>query len=218
MAEEKTKIKICGIKRMEDILAVNRLRPDYIGFVFAGTKRKITLETARTLRAALNHEILSVGVFVREPIENIVAICGAGILDLIQLHGDEPRDYIAKVKERTGKSVIRAVRVRRGEDILTGIETDADYLLFDAYRAGEYGGSGESFCWEELEKAKRDCLEKGKKFPPFFLAGGLNAQNVGRAIQLLHPFAVDVSSGVETDGVKEEKKMEEFVKYVRDRI
>lgn len=218
MAEEKTKIKICGIKRMEDILAVNRLHPDYIGFVFAGTKRKITLEMARTLRAALSQEILSVGVFVREPIENIVKICREGILDLVQLHGDEPKDYIAKVKEQTGKPVIRAVCVRRKEDILAEMETNADYLLFDAYRAGEYGGSGESFCWEELKQAKRDCLEKGKKFPPFFLAGGLNAQNVEGAIHFLHPFAVDVSSGVETEGRKEEKKMEGFVKLVRDRI
>jgi len=215
MAQEKTKIKICGITRKEDIAVLNRLCPDYIGFVFAGTKRKITVEMAAALRAALRREILSVGVFVREPIEKIVSICRAGILDLVQLHGDEPEDYIAEVKNRTKKPVIRAVCMRSGENILAKIETCADYLLFDAYQEGEYGGSGECFCWEELEMAVKACLQRGKNFPVFFLAGGLNAQNAGKAIHLLHPYALDVSSGVETDGIKDSIKMEEFVNYVR---
>lgn len=207
----KTKIKICGLKRMADIEIVNRLRPDYVGFVFAGTKRKITQETASALRGALAPGILPVGVFVNEPAENIEAICRAGILELVQLHGDETEEYIAEIKKRTQKPVIRAVRVRTGKDILEKIETCADYLLFDAYRAGEYGGSGETFCWDVLLAAKKDLEKNGKTFPPFFLAGGLHAGNASEAVRLLQPYALDVSSGVETDGVKDAGKIEELL-------
>lgn len=211
----KTKIKICGLKRPEDVAIVNRLRPDYAGFVFAGTKRKITGETAAALRAALLPEILSVGVFVNEPMENIAALCREGILDMVQLHGDETEEYIAKVRELTGKPMIRAVRVRFLEDILAQADTQADYLLFDTYHAGEYGGNGECFSWDALEQAKRQLEKSGKRLPAFFLAGGLNAKNAPEAVRRVHPYALDVSSGVETDGYKDENKVREFMDALR---
>lgn len=210
-----TKIKICGLKRPEDAAIVNRLRPDYVGFVFAGTKRKIAKEKAAALRAAIWPEILSVGIFVNEPIENITAMCREGILDLVQLHGDETEAYVAEVKSQTQKPVIRAVRVRSQDDVLANAESCADYLLFDTYRAGEYGGSGAAFAWDDLLAAKRHFEESGAAFPAFFLAGGLNAGNAKKAIRTLHPYALDISSGVETDGVKDEEKIKEFMKACR---
>lgn len=218
MAEQNsaaTKIKICGLKRPEDAAIVNRLRPDYVGFVFAGTKRKITKETAAALRAAILPEILSVGVFINEPPENIVAMCREGILDLVQLHGDETEEYAAELKKQTGKPVIRAVRVRSLKDIVAKARTCADYLLLDAYRAGEYGGSGETFRWDDLLAAKEIMEGSGKPFPEFFLAGGLNSENAAQAIWQLHPYALDVSSGVETDGFKDEEKIKKFLQACR---
>lgn len=212
---DQTKIKICGLKRQEDIAIANRLRPDYIGFVFAGTKRNITKETAAAFRAALAPGISSVGVFVNEPAENIGAMCREGILDLVQLHGDETEEEIAAVKALTGKPVIRAVRVRTVEDIMAKADTCADYLLFDAYRAGEYGGGGECFCWEELLRAKERFREEGRTFPPFFLAGGLTIENAARAVKSLRPYALDVSSGVETDGFKDGEKAAGFIAAAR---
>ena len=212
----KTKIKICGLKRLEDAAIVNRLRPDYVGFVFAGTKRKIAKETAAALRAAIRPEILSVGVFVNEPMENIAVMCREGILDLVQLHGDETEAYVAEVKRQTQKPVIRAVRVRSQDDVLANADSCADYLLFDTYRAGEYGGSGAAFAWNDLLAAKKRYEENGAAFPAFFLAGGLNAGNAPNAIRTLHPYALDVSSGVETDGFKDEEKIKEFLKACRN--
>lgn len=209
------KIKICGLKRPADAAIVNRLHPDYVGFVFAGTKRKITAETAAALRAAIHPDILSVGVFTNEPPENIAQMCNAGILDLVQLHGDEPEEYVAEIKKQTKKPVIRAVRVRCEEDILAKAKSCADYLLFDTYRAGEYGGSGEAFCWDDLRTAKKIYEENGKPFPTFFLAGGLNADNAAEAIRHVQPYALDVSSGVETDGFKDEEKVREFISACR---
>ena len=212
----KTKIKICGLKRPEDAAIVNRLRPDYVGFVFAGTKRKIAKETAAALRAAIRPEILSVGVFVNEPMENIAVMCREGILDLVQLHGDETEAYVAEVKRQTQKPVIRAVRVRSQDDVLANADSCADYLLFDTYRAGEYGGSGAVFAWDDLLAAKKRYEENRAAFPAFFMAGGLNAGNAPNAIRTLHPYALDISSGVETDGFKDEEKIKEFLKACRN--
>lgn len=213
--EYKTKIKICGLKRTEDVAMVNRLRPDYVGFVFAGTKRKITKECAARLKAGLAWGISAVGVFVQEPVENIAAMCREGILDMVQLHGDEPEDYIGEVKALTGKPVLSAVRVRDAQDILARAGTRADYLLLDTYRKDAYGGSGESFCWDAVAAAERELEKSGRRLPPFFLAGGLHPGNAAEAIWLAHPYAVDVSSGVETDGCKDENKIREFIEAVR---
>ncbi len=199
------KIKICGLKTMEDIRMVNRQKPDFAGFVFAGSKRRITPEQAAEMKKELLPEIRSVGVFVNEDPERIAGLAESGVLDYIQLHGDEDGEEIRWIKDTTGKPVIKAVRVRSREDILQAEKLSCEYLLLDAYKAGEYGGSGECFCWEMIPE-----LEK-----PFFLAGGLNAENIAEALKTCRPWAVDVSSSVETDGRKDEEKVRRFMRAVR---
>lgn len=200
-----TKIKICGLKTLEDIAMVNRQRPDYIGFVFAGTKRKITPEAAAQMKQCLSPDILSVGVFVNEPLANVLRIAGAGVIDLIQLHGDEGEDYIRALKEKTEKPVIKGVRVRTSQDILAAQEMPCDFLLLDSYQKGEYGGSGRTFSWELIPELRKPC----------FLAGGLDVSNVGEAIERFRPWAVDVSSSVETNGKKDEEKVRKLIEAVR---
>lgn len=199
------KVKICGLKTMEDIYMINRLKPDFAGFVFAGKKRRITQETAAEMKKELLPEIQSVGVFVNEEIDHIVSLVQNGVLDHIQLHGDEGESYIRRLKERTDKPIIKAVRVRSREDILQAGKLSCEYLLLDTYKAEEYGGSGESFRWELVPE-----LEK-----PFFLAGGLSTGNIAEALKICHPWAVDVSSSVETDGRKDEEKVRKFIEAVR---
>lgn len=198
------KIKICGLKTIEDIEMANRSQPDFAGFVFAGSRRRITPEKAAELKRVLLPKIQSVGVFVNEEIDQIVRLVQDGVLDYIQLHGDEDQAYIRQLKEKTDKPVIKAVRVRKQEDILRAEKLPCEYLLLDTYKAGEYGGSGESFPWEMIPK-----LEK-----PFFLAGGLSAGNIAEALQCCYPWAVDVSSSVETNGRKDAEKVREFMKAV----
>lgn len=200
-----TKIKICGLKTMDDIHMANCLKPDYIGFVFAGKKRKITLEQAAEMKKILLPEIQSVGVFVNEEPEKVAESANRGVLDLIQLHGEEDADYIRRLRSLTDKVMIKAVRVKCREDILRAQELDTEYLLLDSYKAGELGGSGEVFPWEMIPELTK----------PYFLAGGLNVENVGRALALCNPWAVDVSSSVEADGGKDEKKVKEFIDKVR---
>lgn len=183
----------------------NRLKPDFIGFVFAESRRRITPEQAAGMKQELLPEIRSVGVFVNEETERIVSLAESGVLDLIQLHGDEDETYLRRLKERTGKPVIKAVRVRGREDILQARKLPCEYLLLDTYKAGEYGGSGEAFCWDQIPE-----MEK-----PFFLAGGLRAENIGEALGRCRPWAVDVSSSVETDGRKDERKVRRFMEAVR---
>ncbi|MDE7299717.1 MAG: phosphoribosylanthranilate isomerase [Lachnospiraceae bacterium] len=213
------KIKICGLKRPEDIELVNRLLPDFAGFVFAGTKRKISAEMAAELKRKLRPEILAVGVFVNEPEESVERLAGSGCIDLIQLHGDETADYAARVRQHTGKPVIRAVRVRTPEDIVRAADFPSDYLLFDTYRAGEYGGSGESFGWDMLALAGELLAREGRQLPPYFLAGGLTPENAAEAAQAggpgNTPFALDVSSGVETAGFKDMEKAAAFIRAMR---
>lgn len=182
----------------------NRLKPDFVGVVFAGKKRRITPETAAELKKALLPEIRSVGVFVNEEIDQIVKLVRKDVLDYIQLHGDEEETYIRRLKERTEKPVIKAVRVRNQEDILRAERLPCEYLLLDTYKAEEYGGSGEAFQWELIPE-----LEK-----PYFLAGGLGAGNIAEALKCCRPWAVDVSSSVETEGRKDEDKVREFMEAV----
>ena len=123
------------------------------------------------------------------------------VIDIAQLHGDETEEQIERIKRETGKPVIKAVKIRSREDILAGVQTRADFLLLDSGM-----GSGETFDWSTIPQ-----IEK-----PFFLAGGLNPENVKEAVRSFHPYAVDVSSGVETDGRKDEEKIREFIRRVRD--
>lgn len=204
----KTKIKICGLKRPEDIRIVNRLKPDFVGFVFAESKRKIDKKQAEKLREALDPDIPAVGVFVNEPIQNVTELCREGIIQLVQLHGNEDDCYIEEIRKNLPDTpLIKAVRVQSKEQILEAEKLDVDYLLLDTYVKGQYGGSGTGF-----DKALIPKLTK-----PYFLAGGSGCRKCKRkyfpdAIRL----QVDVSSAVETDGVKDETKIEEFIERVRN--
>lgn len=197
-----TKIKMCGLRRMEDIGAVNGLGPEYIGFVFfPGSKRYVTPETAKELRAGLAPGIKAVGVFVDEEPETVARLLEDGIIDIAQLHGHEDEDYLERLRKLTDKPLIRAFRIRSAEDARQAQASSADEILLDAG-----AGDGKTFDWNWLAEVKR----------PYFLAGGLNPENVGQAVRELHPYAVDVSSGIETDGVKDIIKMRAFTRAVRE--
>ncbi|MBQ3391806.1 MAG: indole-3-glycerol phosphate synthase TrpC [Lachnospiraceae bacterium] len=195
------RIKFCGLTRPEDILAANSLRADYIGFVFWDkSKRYVTPAQAAQLRKLLAPGIKAVGVFVDEEPAQAAALLEVGIIDMAQLHGDESEAYISTLRTMTNKPLIRAFRVRGQEDLEAARGSSADYVMLDSG-----AGSGEVFDWSVIREAGR----------PYFLAGGLNAGNVEQAVRVLHPFAVDVSSGIETDGVKDIKKMAAFAAAVR---
>lgn len=200
-----TKIKICGLVREQDIEAVNAALPDYIGFVFAESKRQIDEEKAKVLKASLNSSIKAVGVFVNEDIRNIIKLCRAHVIDIIQLHGDENEDYIKNLRNRVSNKIIKAIRVKDLEDIKKAREFSSDYLLFDAYHADQYGGTGQSFDWSLISDIKR----------PYFLAGGINSTNVMQAMAQYKPYCIDVSSGVETNGYKDLEKIMDIVAMVK---
>ena len=195
-----TKIKFCGLSRKEDMEAVNQLHPDYIGFVFAGkSKRYVTPEQAVELGKLLHPGIRAVGVFVDEPPEAVAELLQIGVIDLAQLHGSEDEIYITKLRKLTDKPVIQAFQVQKKEDLEAAERSSADYILLDSG-----AGCGRTFDWNLLEQIER----------PYFLAGGLDPSNVGEAVRMLHPYAVDVSSGVEMDGKKDKGKMEAFFRSV----
>lgn len=200
-----TRIKLCGLKRMEDIQKANELKPDYIGFVFAQkSKRAVTKELAKELKAKLDESIQVSGVFVNEDPDTILELLEEGIIDVAQLHGSEDETYIKKLKEKTKSPVVKAFSIESDEDIEMANRSSADYVLLDSGA----GGTGTSFDWSLVAKMKRD----------YFLAGGLTIDNVDASIRMLHPFAVDVSSGIEADGVKDPEKMEKFVEKVRKEL
>lgn len=200
-----SKVKICGLSRPEDIDFVNEFMPDYIGFVFAESKRKVSLNTALELKSKLNNGILSVGVFVNEDLSTVNEAAHSGAIDMIQLHGDEDEKYINSLKEFTELDIIKVLRVRSTEQVLNAQSLPCDYLLLDSYVKGSYGGAGSSFNWDLIPK-----LEK-----PFFLAGGLNENNILTAINSVHPYCLDLSSGVEENGVKSRDKIERVIRLIR---
>lgn len=200
-----TKVKICGLIREEDITMVNELRPDYIGFVFAESRRKVSDEQAKRLKAKLSKEIPAVGVFVNDSIEHISMLWKEGIIDMIQLHGDEDEAFITVLRRVTQCPVIRAIRVKDMGDIQEGMKTCADYVLLDTFQKDAYGGTGEQFDLQLIPEGYR----------PYFLAGGVSGENVEDIIQKWHPYAVDVSSGVETDGFKDYQKVKDIIQRVR---
>lgn len=201
-----TKVKICGLQRVEDVDYVNEVTPDYVGFVFAESKRKITKENAKKLRELLDKRIDVVGVFVNETVENITEIVAENIVDIVQLHGDEDEAYIANLKKLIPSiPIIKAIRVSVDVDIRKTENMDVNYFLFDTYTSDQYGGSGKCFDWKLLSNVSK----------PYFLAGGLTADNVQIAINMCNPYAVDVSSYVETEGYKDKEKLERFVMRVR---
>lgn len=201
-----TKIKICGLRREQDIEYVNRCKPDYVGFVFASSKRQVTVEQAGRLRSLLSPQMVPVGVFVNEEMEVVARLLQEGIIKMAQLHGEESEEYIRELKAQTQNApIIKAVRVAKREDVECRRNTLADYLLFDAFSQKEYGGTGETFDWSLLGGIQK----------PFFLAGGIRMENVQEAVRVVQPYGVDVSSAVETHGYKDEKKIWDMVNAVR---
>jgi len=254
------KVKMCGISKVETIPAVVEAKPDYMGLVFAPSKRQVTVDQAKTLVEELHkqygnrysreevqcsndvvqdgavigavqegtatgdaHEgtltstenasptlihqeaIKTVGVFVNETLENLVTIATEVNLDVVQLHGDEDEAFIQSLKERTNVEVWKAVQIRSAADAEAWIDSSADMLLFDAYHKDERGGTGEVFDWSCLDEFER----------PFMLAGGIDSTNVARAIRTVRPYGIDISSGIETDGVKDDEKIKAFTNIVR---
>ena len=254
------KVKMCGISKVETISAVVEAKPDYMGLVFAPSKRQVTVDQAKTLVEELHkqygnlysrdevqcsndvvqdgavigavqegtatgdaHEgiltstenasptlihqeaIKTVGVFVNETLENLVTIATDANLDAVQLHGDEDEAFIKALKEKTDVEVWKAVQIRSSTDAEAWIDSSADMLLFDAYHKDERGGTGEVFDWSCLDEFER----------PFMLAGGIDSTNVARAIRTVRPYGIDISSGIETEGVKDDDKIKAFTNIVR---
>ena len=196
-----TKIKICGLRREQDIRYANELMPDYIGFVFLkGKMRYVTFEEAAHLRSLLDPAIPAVGVFVNEPVENVIRLLQSGTIQIAQLHGQEDEAYAEELRRAGDHCIIRAFAVRSSEDIHRAFAFPADYPLLDNGK-----GTVETFDWSLFQEQEK----------PFFLAGGLSPENVKEAIECFHPYAVDVSSGVETDGFKDYEKMKAFMDAVR---
>lgn len=193
-----SKIKLCGLTRIEDIEAVNELKPDYIGFVFASkSKRYISPQKAKILKDLLDPSIKAVGVFVNEKPKNIAKLLNENIIDIAQLHGNEVDDFITKLRSLSDKPIIKAFTIKSENDIETAQKSTADYVLLDSG-----AGTGQAFNWSLIKNIKRD----------YFLAGGLSPENALDAVKKLHPFALDVSSGIETNGIKDKQKMADFIR------
>lgn len=194
------KVKFCGLTGPEDISVANELKPDYVGFVFAGKKRRVTDEQAAALRSLLCHHIPAVGVFAAEPVEHILQLVISGTIQVVQLHGREDKTYIKKLRTQCDVLLIKAFSVADAADIEAAEQADADLILLD----NGAGGTGRAFPWHLLQLIKR----------PYILAGGLNLCNVKKAMAYA-PYALDVSSGIESNGRKDAAKMREFMRLVR---
>ncbi len=196
------RVKFCGLRYPEDVTAVNLLRPDWIGFVFApGSRRFLPPGEAARLRALLDPAIPAVGVFVSEAPETVAELLNRGIIDLAQLHGQEDEAWLSALRRLTDRPVIQAFRVRSAADLARAQKSRAEQILLDAG-----AGEGRTFDWTLLRGFSR----------PYFLAGGLTPENVGLAVRTLRPFALDVSSGIETDGRKDPARMRAFLQAVRE--
>lgn len=196
-----TKIKLCGLSRISDIEAANELNSEYIGFVFAKKSRRyVSPQTAAKLKRLLSPDIKAVGVFVNESPEFIAELLQKGTIDIVQLHGNEDEAYISHLRLLTDKQIIKAFRISSKSNIKIVKQSTADFVLLDSG-----AGTGTVFNWEYIKNLNR----------PYFLAGGLSDDNVAEAIRSLHPYAVDVSSGIETNDYKDKTKMAAFVAAVR---
>ena len=175
------KLKICGLKTLNDIDCVNRAEVDYAGFVFTPHRQQINAETARMLKNALNPGIKSVGVFIGEPYDYVRSIVSEGIIDMVQFHGGFEYEMICPT--------IKAFRMRTAADIK---RTNCDFVLFDTFKKGTRGSTGGMFDWRLVE---------GYREKPFFLAGGIDITNIKKAMEM-SPYCIDISSGVEENGEK----------------
>ncbi len=214
MAEDRTGIKICGLSRREDIEAVNRLRPGYVGFIFwEKSRRAVTPQQARILRQLLDPEIVSVGVFVDASPEEAADLAAEGTIGMVQLHGGETEPYIRVLRRclaergRPDVPVMKAFTVTGREDLIAAAESSADYVLLDSGK-----GTGRRFDWSLVQNSSGEPVLQGRRW---FLAGGLSPENVGEAILRLHPFGVDLNSGVETEGSKDPEKIRAAIDAVR---
>jgi phosphoribosylanthranilate isomerase len=199
-------IKICGLSRLCDIAFANRCLPDFIGFIFAESRRRVDEAAAAALRSMLDPRVKAVGVFVNDSVERIAGLCAAGVIDIAQLHGDEDEAFIGGLRRAAHCKIIKSVPAGSGAPWPPPhLASAADYLLFDSYSPGARGGTGVSFDWAALAGVRR----------PYFLAGGLDAAKLPAAIGLLRPYCVDLNSGVETGGRKDFGKMQEAVGIVR---
>ncbi len=198
-----TKIKFCGMRRPEDIEAANEILPDFIGFILAPKFwRYIPLDTVKNLASMADPKIKRVGVFVDNPESDVLEALKSGAVDMAQLHGGEDEEYIKKIQRAASKPVIKAFKITCAEDIKKASESPADLILLDAGT-----GTGERFDWSLIKNIGRD----------FILAGGLNPENVREAVERFHPYAVDLSSGIETDKVKDPEKMRAVAEAVRQK-
>jgi phosphoribosylanthranilate isomerase len=195
------KVKFCGLRRREDIEAANRLHPDFIGFILAkASKRSISPEKASELKKWLSSDIQAVGVFVDQDPDQIAALLEEGVIDIAQLHGREDVETIQKLQKRTQKPIFKAFRIQSKEDLQEALASPADKILLDSG-----SGSGKTFDWSLLGKIERD----------YFLAGGLTSENIAEAIHQCHPYGLDISTGIETDGWKDPQKMETILNIIK---
>lgn len=206
------KIKTCGLFREEDINYANELKPDYIGFVFAESKRKVGVEKAYNLKNKLDKEIKSVGVFVNDNLDFILNLIREKIIDIIQLHGNEDSDFLDNLKTKTNAKIIKFIPVENADSILNSLNIFSDFILLDNLK----GGVGKTFNWNYLKEA----FELNKKFievfnKKYFLAGGLNKENINEALKF-NPYCVDLSGGLETDGIKDFEKMKYIMNITKN--
>ena len=197
------KVKICGLRTMEDIQAVNSCKPDFAGFIveYPKSRRSITSDELKKLIRQLDPSICAVGVFVNAPFVLVADLLDQKVIQMAQLHGQEEEAYIQQLQDETGKKVIKAFSVKTEEAIAKAKASIADYILLDQGS----GGTGIPFDWSLVPPVRR----------PFFLAGGLRLENITEAVSRFHPYALDLSSGVETDGYKDKEKIIAAVAAVR---
>lgn len=203
------RIKMCGLRRPDEIIYANECLPDYIGFVFAESRRKVSGGEAKKLGEQLDPSIKKVGVFVNEPLRSLISISEEAGLDIIQLHGDEDDEYIREVRHKTGKEIWKAVRVRTAKDIQAAQELPTDKLLLDSFSEESYGGTGKVMDFAVLDQAE---IRK-----PYFIAGGLTVDNLPVILRNTEPYGIDISSGIETGGVKDREKMRKVIQLCKRR-
>ena len=199
------KIKICGIKNENEAKIINECMPDIAGFVFASGKRQIDINKAKILKKIINPEIETAGIFVEQNEDEILEIYNEKVIDIIQLHGDYDERTIKNLKEKTNAKIIKVIRVKEG---FYKIETLADFILFDTYSKDKYGGLNKTFDWNI----------KIISNVPYFVAGGINENNIIEMVKKLTPYGVNISSGVEVDGFKTKEKVFNIIKIIKEEL